>query len=78
MHERLFVYKQLNNFTVYRSLGYMDVVAKAAEASMNLAVREIKDLPGYADSGEVNLVCTYTYLIVTCSHCHCCGLIDSG
>ena len=37
-------------------MGYMDVVANAAEASMNLAVHEIKDLPGYSDNGEVSLM----------------------
>ena len=39
--------------TVYRSLGYTDIVASAAEASMNLAVGEIKELPDYAQNGEV-------------------------
>ena len=29
------------------------MVADTAEESMNLAVREIKDLPGYSDNGEV-------------------------
>lgn len=41
---------------VYRSLGYMDVVAAAAEASMMLAINEIKELPEYAEKGEV-IVC---------------------
>lgn len=31
----------------------MDIVADTAEESMNLAVREIMDLPGYPDNGEV-------------------------
>ena len=39
--------------SVYRSLGYMDVVHKAAEASMNLAVSSVKTCPGYKQTGEV-------------------------
>ena len=46
----------INFVLVYNSMGYMDVVANAAEASMNLAVHEIKDLPGYSDNGEVSLM----------------------
>lgn len=37
----------------------MDVVANAAEASMNLAVHEIQDLPDYSDKGEVSLMYMY-------------------
>ena len=32
------------------------MVAKTAEESMNLAVREIKDLPDYSNNGEVHLM----------------------
>ena len=31
----------------------MDIVANTIEEDMNLAVREIKDMPGYSDKGEV-------------------------
>ena len=31
----------------------MDIVEKAAEDSMNLAIKEVKDLPHYSDHGEV-------------------------
>ena len=40
-------------FVVYNSLGYLDVVAGAAEALMNLAVHEIAELPDYAQKGKV-------------------------
>ena len=42
---------------VYGSLGYTDVVAAAAEASMMLAINQIKEMPDYAEKGEV-YVCT--------------------
>ena len=35
------------------------MVAKTAEESMNLAVREIKDLPDYSNNGEVRLMCIH-------------------
>ena len=35
------------------------MVAKTAEESMNLAVREIKDLPDYSNNGEVCLICIH-------------------
>lgn len=41
--------------TVYRSLGYIEVVAAAAEDSMKLAINEIKDMAHYEEKGEVNL-----------------------
>ena len=41
---------------MYKSLGYMDVVASATEASMNLAVHEIQELPEYAQNGEVSRI----------------------
>ena len=50
------VFRNNKTFLVYNSMGYMDVVANAAEVSMNLAVHEIKDLPGYSDNGEVSLM----------------------
>ena len=40
---------------VNRSLGYIEVVAAAAEDSMKLAVNEIKDMAHYKDKGEVHL-----------------------
>ena len=40
-------------FLVYRSLGYMNVVHKVAEMSMNSAVDKIKQRPDYAQAGEV-------------------------
>ena len=43
---------------MYGSLGYTDVVAAAAEASMMLAINQIKERPDYAEKGEV-YVCTY-------------------
>lgn len=48
-------YTSFTPHTVYNSLGYMEVVAEAAEASMNLAVREVKELPNYAECGEVGV-----------------------
>lgn len=35
-------------FKVYQKLGYIEVVGKAAEASMITAVEEVKALPEYA------------------------------
>ena len=46
----------LNTYVVYNSLGYLSVVAEAAEASMNLAVHEIEELPDYAEKGEVRII----------------------
>lgn len=50
----------------------MDIVANTAEESMNLAVREIKDLPGYSDNGEV-----CTHVTVAMVYRMCC-LVYSG
>ena len=46
--------------TVYRSLGYIEVVAAAAEDSMKMAVNEMAD---YVQKGEVyfNVQCVYLY-----------------
>ena len=55
---------------VYRPLGYMDVVHKAAEASMNLAVSKVKQCPGYAQTGEVLLWCTM-YIHLCAATCMC-------
>ena len=44
------------SYVVYNSLGYLSVVAEAAEASMNLAVHEIQELPDYAEKGEVRII----------------------
>ena len=52
---------------VYRSLRYRDVVQEAAEVSMNLAVNEVKELPNYPQSGEVQgqiNMCAYVMCIV--------------
>ena len=40
---------------VYKSLGYIEVVAAAAEDSMKMAVNEVKEMAGYAEKGEVHL-----------------------
>lgn len=45
--------KKQFKYAVYRSLGYMELVVGAAEASMNFAVNEVKELPDYSQSGEV-------------------------
>ena len=47
----------LQSFTllVYQSLGYIDVVAAAAEASMMLVINEIKELPDYTEKREVSV-----------------------
>ena len=44
------------NCTVYRSMNYMEVVAQATEDSMSLAVNNVKELPEYSRTGEVNVV----------------------
>ena len=55
----------IHSNAVYRPLSYMDVVHKAAEASMNLAVRKVKQCPGYARTGEIQLLwCTSTFMYV--------------
>ena len=46
----------------------MDVVASTAEESMNLAVQEIKDLPGYADNGEVCIQTDCRYILSVWSY----------
>ena len=52
---------------VYNRRGYMDIVARAAEMSMQNAVDEIKQLPGYSTKGEVNIsyqhLCMYIHVI---------------
>ena len=48
-------FRSLLTTSVYRSYGWMDVVADAAEVSMNPAVWEIKKLPGYSYNGEVSV-----------------------
>ena len=40
-------------FIVYNKCGYIDVVSRAAEDTMNAAVVEINSLPHYNESGEV-------------------------
>ena len=60
--------------SVYRPLGYMDVVHEVAEASMNLAVQKIKEHPDYAQSGEVWYIvhlhtCTCIYMPIVVYVC---------
>lgn len=53
---------------VYNCRGYMDIVARAAEMSMQNAVDEIKQLAGYYTKGEVNIsyqhLCMYTVHVI--------------
>ena len=41
---------------MYYGSGYINVVGRMAEESMNGAVDEVKALPGYAENGEVTNV----------------------
>jgi hypothetical protein len=43
---------------VYNRCGYIEIVQERAVKSMKAAVDEVKALPEYATSGEVNRVCT--------------------
>ena len=40
-------------FIVYQKRGYVDIIATAAERSMQAAVEEIQVLPEYSSKGEV-------------------------
>ena len=40
-------------YVVYASGGYMEIIQRAAESSMQAAVSEVKCLPQYLDNGEV-------------------------
>ena len=39
--------------SVYRKLGYIELVERAAELSMRASVDEVQALPEYATKGEV-------------------------
>ena len=41
------------SFTVYNNNSYLEIVAAAAEHSMQSAVEEVKALPHYSTKGEV-------------------------
>lgn len=54
----------------------MDIVADAAEENMNLAVREIKDMPGYSDNRELCIqicvmVAIYNVFLLTVGNDRC-------
>ena len=40
--------------SVYKTLGYMEVIAKGAEVSMRAAVDEVQSKPIYSKDGEVH------------------------
>ena len=40
---------------VYHKRGYVEIVSRAAEMSMQAAVDEVKALAEYATNGEVNV-----------------------
>ena len=44
------------HISVYNSLGYIDVVGRAAECSMQAAIEDVQALPEYPTKGEV---CVY-------------------
>ena len=48
---------------MYTSLGYCDVVLEATEASMGMAVHEVKETPHYQESGEVYTTHGYEYIV---------------
>ncbi len=49
------------SFTVYNNNSYLEIVAAAAEHSMQSAVEEVKALPHYSTKGEVRcwIICIY-------------------
>ena len=44
-------------YVVYNDGGYVDLVGRMAEESMNEAVIEVKSLPDYTSAGEVGYEC---------------------
>lgn len=53
---------------VYKQCGYVGIVKRAAEQSMQAAVEEVKSLPIYDSSGEV-IVHMHNYLVFSGVFC---------
>ena len=45
---------------VYQKLGYIELVGRAAELSMQSCVEEVQALPEYSTKGEVKMTTNYT------------------
>ena len=53
-------------FSVYHGRGYLKIVSRAAEISMQSAVEEVQSLPEYAEKGEVKSImacCVYCLIM---------------
>ena len=56
-------------YHLYYGSGYMEIVGKLAEDSMNDAVEEVKALPDYSVYGEVTINMTHKncVIIISCA-----------
>ena len=51
-------------FSVYHGRGYLEIVSRAAEISMQSAVEEVQSLPEYAEKGEYHgMLCVLSYYV---------------